>query len=59
MLPTALRLAPRVSQELDAKERALMLSEGMTADASRFLAEASGNVDESGNFSIQVGGSTS
>eukprot|EP00967_Tisochrysis_lutea_P123763 scaffold206332_cov33-Tisochrysis_lutea.AAC.1 len=43
------------SQELDARERALMLSEGMTSDAMRFMAEASGNVALDGNFSIQVG----
>jgi hypothetical protein len=42
------------SQELDARERALMLSQGMTADAARFMAEASGNVALDGNFSIQV-----
>ena len=40
--------------ELDAREEALMLSEGVTADARRFLDAPSGNVDESGNFSIQV-----
>ena len=43
-----------IAHELDAQERALMLSEGVTADARRFMSEASGNVDESGNFSIQV-----
>jgi len=40
--------------ELDRQERALMMSEGMTAEAKAFLNEESGNVDAQGNFSIQV-----
>ena len=40
--------------ELDRQERALMMTEGMTADAKAFLNEESGNVDAQGNFSIQV-----
>lgn len=44
-----------IAQGLDAQERAFMTVEGnMTPDAMKFLAERSGNVDESGNFSIQV-----
>ncbi|CAM9461716.1 unnamed protein product, partial [Discosporangium mesarthrocarpum] len=44
-----------IAQELDAKERQYMLEAGITTpDALRFLAEDSGNVDEAGNFSIQV-----
>ena len=43
-----------IAHELDRKEQALMMSEGMTADAMAFMREASGNVDEQGNFSIQV-----
>ena len=43
-----------IALELDAKERQLMMSQGNTADARAFLAEASGNVDASGNFSVQV-----
>ena len=43
-----------IALELDSKEKALMMTEGMTADAQAFLREASGNVDEQGNFSIQV-----
>ena len=33
-----------LAHELDAMEQRLMMSEGMTADARRFLAEGSGNV---------------
>jgi hypothetical protein len=45
----------QIAHELDRKERALMLSEGAhTAEARAFLAEASGNIDASGNFSVQV-----
>ena len=43
-----------IAHELDGKEKALMMAEGMTADAIAFMREASGNVDEQGNFSIQV-----
>ena len=44
-----------IAHELDARERDLMLAEGLdTADAVRFIAEDSGNVDESGNFSFSV-----
>ncbi len=44
-----------IAHELDASERSLMMSQGTdTADAVRFAAEESGNVDESGNFSISV-----
>jgi len=43
-----------LAHELDRKETALMMTEGMTADAKAFLKEGSGNVDEQGNFSIQV-----
>ena len=43
-----------IAHELDRKEQALMMSEGMTADAMAFMREASGNVDAQGNFSIQV-----
>jgi Ataxin-3 len=44
-----------IAQELDAAERRMMMEMGTeTADAIKFLAEESGNVDESGNFSIQV-----
>ena len=44
-----------IARELDASERALMLSAGAdTAEARAFLAEASGNVDDAGNFSLTV-----
>jgi len=44
-----------IGQELDAEERRMMLEAGSeTADAIRFLAEDSGNVDNSGNFSFAV-----
>jgi ataxin-3 len=43
-----------VAQELDQRERELMLAEGITPEARRFLQEASGNVADDGNFSIQV-----
>jgi Josephin len=44
-----------IAHELDARERELMLSQGLdTDDAVRFIAEDSGNVDESGNFSFDV-----
>jgi ataxin-3 len=42
-----------IAQDLDRQERKLMM-EGNKNDAMKFLAESSGNVDESGNFSIQV-----
>ena len=49
---TAFDLAD-VAHELDAKERDLMLASGMdTEEAIKFLAEDSGNVDGSGNFSV-------
>lgn len=44
-----------IAQELDNTERELMLSQGLdTDDAIKFLAEDSGNVDDSGNFSFDV-----
>lgn len=44
-----------IAAELDAAERELMLADGSdTPDALRFLAEDSGNVDASGNFSVSV-----
>lgn len=44
-----------IAQGLDAQEKTFMTVEGnMTPDAMKFLSERSGNVDESGNFSIQV-----
>ena len=44
-----------IAQELDAQERAQMFSLGTeTADAIRYAAEESGNVDDAGNFSVQV-----
>ena len=44
-----------IAHQLDAREREVMLSQGTeTADAIRFLAADSVNIDESGNFSITV-----
>ena len=43
-----------IALELDRKEMALMMSQGMTDEARSFLKEQSGNVDEQGNFSVQV-----
>ena len=44
-----------IAAELDALERQMMLEAGVdTPEAIAFLAEESGNVDNSGNFSIQV-----
>lgn len=44
-----------IAQELDARERELMYAQGTeTADAIRFAAQDSINVDESGNFSVAV-----
>ena len=44
-----------IAQGLDAQERAFMTVDGvMTPEALKFLSEKSGNVDESGNFSLQV-----
>ncbi|CAM9646064.1 unnamed protein product [Chrysoparadoxa australica] len=44
-----------IARELDEKERAVMMEMGAhTQDALNFLAEDSGNVDEAGNFSVQV-----
>eukprot|EP00953_Heterococcus_sp_UTEX-ZZ885_P037716 19361-Heterococcus_DN1.PRE.1 len=44
-----------IAHELDARERQMMLAEGSTTpEALKFLAEDSGNVDEAGNFSLQV-----
>ncbi|KAG5185546.1 hypothetical protein JKP88DRAFT_207785 [Tribonema minus] len=44
-----------IAHVLDAKERQLMLELGhSTPDALKFQAEDSGNVDEAGNFSLQV-----
>ena len=40
--------------ELDRREMALMMTEGNTAESRAFQQEGSGNVDEQGNFSIQV-----
>ena len=46
---------PQIAHELDAEERALMLSSGADgADYQRFLQEESGNVAADGMFSIQV-----
>jgi Josephin len=51
---TAFDLAD-IAHELDARERQMMLAEGSTTpEALKFLAEDSGNVDEAGNFSLQV-----
>lgn len=45
----------QIAHELDAEERALMLSSGADgADYQRFLQEESGNVAADGMFSIQV-----
>ena len=44
-----------IALELDEMERQMMLEMGSeTPEALKFLTEASGNVDEAGNFSIQV-----
>lgn len=44
-----------IAYELDQQERALMMAEGTeTAEAIAYAAEESGNVDDSGNFSIEV-----
>jgi Ataxin-3 len=44
-----------IATELDEQERALMMEAGAdTADALRYMAEDSFNVDDSGNFSISV-----
>jgi len=44
-----------IAHELDAKERAAMAEQGFdTPEFLKFMAEDSGNVDESGNYSIQV-----
>lgn len=43
-----------IALELDEQERKYMLEGDINADTLRYLSEASGNVDESGNFSIQV-----
>mmetsp|Transcript_11924 Transcript_11924/g.24110 ORF Transcript_11924/g.24110 Transcript_11924/m.24110 type:complete len:411 (+) Transcript_11924:38-1270(+) len=44
-----------IAHELDVAERQVMMEMGAdTSDALKFLGEDSGNVDESGNFSIQV-----
>ena len=43
-----------IALELDRKEMELMMSQGMTDEARSFLKEQSGNVDEQGNFSVQV-----
>jgi ataxin-3 len=44
-----------IAHELDAQERRCILEGGnLSPDALRLLSESSGNVDESGNFSIQV-----
>ena len=42
-----------IAQELDDQERSFMLEGGISTDALKFLSESSGNVDPSGNFSIQ------
>ena len=48
-------LLSNIAQELDNRERELMMEMGVdTTDAIRFAAEDSGNVDESGNFSLMV-----
>lgn len=44
-----------IAQDLDAQEMKFMTEGGgITSDTMKFLSEKSGNVDESGNFSIQV-----
>ena len=44
-----------IAQDLDAQEMKFMTEGGsITSDTMKFLSEQSGNVDESGNFSIQV-----
>lgn len=44
-----------IAQDLDAQERKFMMESGSsTPDAIKFMNEQSGNVDNSGNFSIQV-----
>lgn len=47
-----------IAQELDRKEKALMLEAGMTTEAAAFMAQqgsgGTGNVDLDGNFSVQV-----
>jgi ataxin-3 len=45
-----------IAQELDAAEANIMLSASgkVTSDTLKYLGERSGNVDESGNFSIEV-----
>jgi ataxin-3 len=44
-----------IAHNLDAEEQSYMLEKGAhTRDALKYLAESSGNVDASGNFSIQV-----
>ena len=43
-----------IALDLDAQERKYILEGEINADTMRYLSEASGNVDESGNFSIQV-----
>ena len=46
-----------IAHELDMRERELMFSAGTeTAEAIAFAAEESGNVDDSGNFSVEVCG---
>ena len=40
--------------ELDAKEKELMGTHGMTGDYLKYMGEGSGNVAEDGNYSIQV-----
>ncbi len=44
-----------IAHELDSRERALMFSAGTeTAEAIAYAAEESGNVDDSGNFSVEA-----
>lgn len=54
-VPLSPSFSEDIAEELDALERRMMLEMGAeTSDALRFLAEESGNVDVSGNFSIQA-----
>lgn len=44
----------QIAEELDAKERSHMLENGIDTHTLKYLSEASGNVSDDGNFSIQV-----
>jgi hypothetical protein len=43
-----------IAVALDHQEKQLMLEAGMTAEAKAFMSQESSNVDQTGNFSIQV-----